>query len=148
MSDALQIVPAEAAPFLANLKQEAEQLSGNDDLFSEKVVKALTEMTYTFLDGVSMISVIQGMMDYINENQDQEDHDDSDDEYYEGRIKTIFEELIQLLLQSIDDNIEVMFFFRTCFFNFTLHMKDMKSTIGALGHVFSQVMGTEAEEDE
>lgn len=105
-------------------------------------------MTYAFLEGVNLISVIQGIIDYINENQDEEDHDDSDDEYYEGRIKTIFEELIQLLLQSVDDNIEVMFFFRTCFFNFNLHMKDMKKTLGAIGHVFSEAMGQDEEGDE
>ena len=86
-------------------------------------------------DQLGFNPIIQGMIDYIQENKEDQDENESDDEYYENRIKKILSELLSFLMESFNEKIELMFFFKTCFINFDLGIKNFRKILLALGKV-------------
>jgi len=71
---------------------------------------------------------LKEMIKYIQDKKTFEDEDEDDNNSIEEYVLGILEELFGFLMEYDDDSFEVMVFFKTCFLNFDLKIKDMRQS--------------------
>lgn len=52
---------------------------------------------------IGIIPMIHSIIDFINENRDEDDHDDEDDEYVGERVKVMIAEITSFVMESFND---------------------------------------------
>ena len=77
------------------------------------------------------------MMEFIRSNKTEEEHDEDDNNLLEENIKLMFEQLLGFFMNYVDDEVELMFFFKSCFMNFDLSIKDLRKLFYGLGKVYA-----------
>lgn len=53
-------------------------------------------------------------------------------------LKKYMRDIISILLDCFDEKLEVMFFFKTCFFNIELDFKQLRKTLLAVAKTYEQ----------
>ena len=110
--------PVEAIPALTLIKEEYDAVDDKKDI--KEISEVLIEFFYEYFQQLGVTSVLEELINYINENQAEDDQDESDQEYPETRIKEFLGEIIGFMMECFHERMEVMFFFKTCFLNFDL----------------------------
>ena len=74
-------------------------------------------------------------MSYIHDNQTEEDGeaDEDEDVDFSDRMRSYLREIIKFLLECFNERFQILFYFRTCFFNFDLKLSDFWKTLYAFG---------------
>lgn len=62
--------------------------------------------------------------------------DEEDERYAESRVEEFVEEITEFLVDCFDKRVELMLFFKTCFINFDISLKDFRDTLFAIGQAF------------
>lgn len=128
----IDLIPQEAYPPLKDFKELYDEISNKEDL--NDISEVLVEFFHGVFNEIGVVNFIEEIMSYIHDNQDENDEADEDqDQEYSERMKTYLREIIKFLLDCFNERFQILFFFKTCFFNFDLKMNELRRTLYAFG---------------
>ncbi|CDW78300.1 calmodulin-like protein 3 [Stylonychia lemnae] len=146
MQAILNMVPQDALPFLSTLKEDFDQLQGKDGI--PEVISSVKSLMESIFESIMIKEVLNGMIEFVNENIDDDDKDEEDEKYPENRVDEFIEEICQFTLECFDERMEIMFFFKNCCLSFNLLLKEFRRTLFALGKAYQKVNPASDDEGE
>jgi hypothetical protein len=108
----------------------------------------MSDLLNSITESVGINEIFTEMIEFINDQISDDDRDDEDERYPETRVKEFIEEITEFLLDCFEERVEFMLFFKTCFINFDLTLKDFRDTLFALGQAFKNFEDYQEPEDE
>lgn len=143
----LQTVPLEVMPPLKQVPEKLQELKAKGieqeeiDAAMQMVDEVFTEMA----DALKVEELLRDMMEYVNDNL--EDGEEEIDKWSDSSNFVL--EFGRFIIESLKEKVELIFFFKNCFFSLEFFIKDLKETIVAICQVLSAAgVGGDAEEEE
>jgi hypothetical protein len=96
----------------------------------------MSDLLNSITESVGINEIFTDMIEFINDQITDADRDDEDERYPDTRVKEFIEEITEFLLDCFEERVEFMLFFKTCFINFDLNIKDFRDTLFALSQAF------------
>lgn len=135
MQKALKTVPLEAMGALKQVPDKLKELK-KKGITQDEIDEAmqLIEGVFTELaDAFKVEELLRDMMEFVNENL--EDGEEEVDKWSESPI--FIQEFGRFIVEFLKEKVELIFFFKNCFFSLEFFIKDLKETIIAICQVLS-----------